>query len=234
MQTELINFYKKNENIEYHYPKKDNASKHWITIESGIPYLLLNLQGVPYLDMLQEAQSLDHLFVPHRDSESHSGWSSLCIHGISSQHTNHFKIYPEYQDLTEDKIPYQWTEIQNRCPVTVDYFKNYFPYDVYHRLRYMKLAPGGFITPHCDHTEVCLNAVNISLNNPSGCEFVFEDQGRIPFSNAGSTFLIANGIKHSVWNRSNIPRYHIIVHGYPTKKSSNFDNTIVDSYNILF
>lgn len=234
MQTELINFYEKNENIEYRYPKKDNASKHWITMESNIPYLLLDLPDVPYAEMLQEAQNLDHLFVPHRDSESHSGWSSLCVHGISSQHTNHYQVYPEYQDLPDNEVPYQWTEIQDRCPVTVNYFKNHFPYDVYHRLRYMKLAPGGYINPHRDHTEVCLNAVNISLNNPKGCKFVFENHGLIPFKDSGSSFLISNGIIHSVWNTSNVPRYHIIVHGYPTSKSLVFDKTIVNSYNNLF
>jgi len=234
MQTDLINFYEQNETIEYHYPKKDNAGKHWITMESGIPYLLLDLPDAPYAAMLQEAQNLDHLFVPHRDSESHSGWSSLCVHGISSQHTNHYQVYPEYQDLPDEQIPYKWTEIQDQCPVTVEYFKNHFPYDIYHRLRYMKLAPGGYINPHRDHNEVCLNAVNISLNNPNGCKFVFENHGLIPFKDSGSAFLIANGIIHSVWNTSDVPRYHIIVHGYPTTKSVKFDKLIVDSYNRLF
>ena len=230
MQTELINFYEKNENIEYFFPKVENPSKHWIMEKSTIPYLLLDLPDAPYSEMLGEAQSLDHLFVSHRDSETHSGWSSLCVHGISSQHTNHYNVYPEYQHLTNEEVPYTWTEIQDRCPVTVNFFKNHFPYDVYHRVRYMKLAPGGYINPHRDHSEICLNAVNMSLNNPTGCKFVFENHGTIPFKDSGSTFLIANGIKHSVWNLSDVPRYHIIVHGYPTSKSSIFNKLVVDSF----
>ena len=234
MQTDLINFYEKNENIEYSFPKIENPTKKWIMEESNIPYLLLDIKNVPYAEMLQEARALDHLFVPHRDSESHYGWSSLCIHGISSKHTDQFAAYPEYAHMHNDEVPYTWTEIQDQCPVTVDFFKNYFPYDVYHRLRFMKLAPGGYITPHVDHMSICLSAINISLNNPAGCKFVFENHGTIPFSDNGSIFAIANGYKHSVWNQSLIPRYHIIVHGYPTTKSRTFDKVVIDSYLNLF
>ena len=233
MQTTLETFFRENENIEYHYPKNENPTKDWIVNESNIPYLSLNLADVPYAAMLQEAQSVDHLFVPHRDSESHSGWSSLCIHGISSQHTDHFASYSEYAHLTNEQVPYSWTEIAEQCPVTVDFFKNHFPYDVYHRVRYMKLAPGGYITPHKDHPGICLNAVNMSLNNPENCKFVFSNHGVIPFKNEGSTFLIANGIEHSVWNNSNMPRYHIIVHGYPSIKGSIFNQLVVDSFKSL-
>ena len=234
MQTTLENFFQQNENIEYHYPKNENPSKDWIVNESNIPYLSLHLTDVHHAVMLQEAQSLDHLFVPHRDSESHSGWSSLCIHGISSQHTDHFASYPEYAHLTNEQVPYTWTEIADRCPITVDFFKNRFPYDVYHRVRFMKLAPGGYITPHKDHTQICLCATNISLNNPKGCNFVFNNYGIIPFSDNGSIFYIANGIEHAVWNNSSIPRYHIIVHGYPTLKGKLFNDIILNSYKAIF
>lgn len=233
MQTNLEIFFQENKNIEYHYPKNENPTKNWIVNESNIPYLLLNLANVPYAEMLEEARSLDHLFVPHRDSESHNGWSSLSIHGISSQHTDHFASYHEYAHLNNEQVPYTWTEIADRCPITIDFFKNHFPYDVYHRVRYMKLAPGGYITPHADHHGVCLNAINISLNNPENCKFMFKGHGIVPFKNEGSTFLIANGIEHSVWNNSDTNRYHIIVHGYPSKKGSIFNQIVVDSFKSL-
>ena len=180
--------------------------------------------------MLSEAMELDDLYVKHRSNDS-SGWASLCIHGITSQHTDHYAVYSEYANLTNEQVPYTWTEIQDRCPTTVDFFKNYFPFDVYHRIRFMRLDPGGYILPHSDSSDLGLRAVNISLNNPDGCDFVFENIGRVPFDNNGSILLIANGYTHSVWNRSNQTRYHLIVHGYSTTQS--YYDLVVKSYNTL-
>jgi hypothetical protein len=230
VQRVLKDFFVNNVNYRYRFEYQDNLSADWILNKSKIPYLSLNLPNVPYQAMLQEAVGLDHLFVKHRSNDS-KGWSSLCIHGISSQHTDHYAVYPEYSNLTNDQVPYTWTEIQDRCPVTTDFFKNYFPYDVYHRIRFMKLESHGFILPHSDSPDLNLRAVNISLNNPQLCQFVFEKHGLVPFSDSGSMFLLANGYKHSVWNLDKQPRYHIIVHGYSTTQP--FRDLVVDSYKAL-
>lgn len=95
----------------------------------------------------------------------------------------------------------------------------------------MKLNPGGYILPHSDSPDLSLRAVNFSLNNPEACNFVFEKYGFIPFRDSGSAFLVANGYQHSVWNLSNQPRYHIIVHGYATTQP--FYDLVVDSYKSL-
>jgi hypothetical protein len=231
MQTILDNFFANNSSkLNFQFERKEDLTADWILNKSRIPYLPLNLNDVPYQEMLAEAGSLDTLFVKHRSNDS-DGWSSLCIHGITSQHTDHYAVYPEYAHLTNDTVPYDWTEIKHRCPVTVEYFKNSFPYDVYHRIRFMKLEPGGYILPHSDSPDLSLRAVNISLNNPPGCDFVFENYGIIPFKNSGSAFLVANGYQHSVWNLSNSPRYHIIVHGYAATQP--YYNLVVDSYKSL-
>lgn len=209
-----------------------NNQAHWIKNKSQVPYLPLPCANVPYADMLAEARALDDLYVLHRSNDS-DGWASLCVHGISSQHTDHYAVYPEYQHLTNDQVPYTWTEIQDRCPVTVNYFKNHFPVDVYHRIRYMRLAPGGYILPHSDSSDLSLRATNFSLNNPNGCEFLFEDFGVIPYSDAGSVFMIANGYTHSVRNESKQSRYHIIVHGYSTTQSSEFNQLVVNGHKSL-
>jgi hypothetical protein len=202
----------------------------WVINQSNVPFIQLQLQNVLYQEMLAEARSLDNLYVSHRDDTS-DGWASLAIHGISSQHTDHYATYPEYSHLSNDAVPYQWTEIQNCCPITVKFLKDQFPYDVYHRVRFMRLAPGGYIKPHSDSNDLGLRAVNISLNNPNKCNFVFEDFGILPFSNSGSIFMVANGYVHSVVNNSEEYRYHIIVHGYSTTQS--FYNLVVDSYKAL-
>jgi hypothetical protein len=232
MQTIIENFFSNNRDKIPNFERNLNPTSDWVQNASGIPYLVLDLPNVPYSKMLEEARSLDDLFIGHRDSsESNWGWSSLVIHGISSQHTDHYLSYPEYADLHMHEVPYTWTEIEDRCPVTVDFFKNQFPYSGYQRIRFMKLAPGGYILPHKDFDKTCLTAINLSLNNPENCEFAFNDHGIVPFSNTGSTIMIANGIQHSVWNRSNESRYHMIVHGWPgLSKKAEFDNLIVKSY----
>ena len=230
MQTILSNFFAEHQNKKYQTEINQEATANWILTSSYIPYLPLYLESVPYHAMLLEAQALDALYVPHRSNDS-LGWASLCVHGITSQHTDHYAVYPEYSNLTNDQIPYTWTEIQDRCPVTIDFFKNYFPFDVYHRIRFMRLDPGGYILPHSDSSDLSLRAVNISLNNPIGCDFVFENIGTVPFADTGSTFLIANGYRHSVWNLSKQTRYHIIVHGYAT--TPKYYNLVTKSYNTL-
>ena len=230
MQTVLNDFFTKNQSKKYQFENKENATADWILNNSHIPYLPLYLESVPYANMLSEAQALDNLYVAHRSNDS-SGWASLCIHGITSQHTDHYAVYSEYTNLTNDQVPYTWTEIQDLCPITVNFFKNIFPFTVYHRIRFMRLDPGGYILPHSDSPDRSLRAVNISLNNPQDCDFVFENIGTIPFSNTGSIFLVANGYTHSVWNRSNQTRYHIIVHGYTT--NHQYYDLVSDSYNSL-
>lgn len=226
----LKDFFAKNENLNYKFEIKSEATADWILNRSYIPYLSLDLESVPYNSMLEEAKALDDLYVKHRSRDSF-GWASLCIHGITSQHTDHYAVYSKYKDLNNDQVPYSWTEIKERCPNTVNFFQNVFPFNVYHRIRFMRLNPGGYILPHSDSSDLGLRAINLSLNNPLGCKFVFENIGALPFSNNGSIFLVANGYCHSVWNRSNISRYHIIVHGYST--TPDYYNLVTKSYNSL-
>lgn len=229
-QQILQSFFDRNRDFVPDYPEPpETLTAHWIQNSSLVPYLTLDLNDVPYKHMLAEAQALDHMFVTHRSNDS-SGWSSLCVHGISSQHTDHYGIYPEYADLTNEQVPYRWTELADACPVTVAYFRDRFPYDVYHRVRFMKLAPGGYILPHSDSPDRGLRATNFSLNNPDACEFVFQGQGLVPLTDSGSAVMLANGYIHSVWNRSTEPRYHIIVHGYATDRHTEFQQLMIRSY----
>ena len=230
MRSILDNFFAEHQNKKYQFEFNKEATANWILNNSNIPYLSLYLESVPYNEMLREAKQLDDLYVSHRSNDS-SGWASLCIHGITSQHTDHYAVYPEYAHLTNEQVPYTWTEIQERCPYTVSFFKNQFPFDVYHRIRFMRLDSGGYILPHSDGTDLNLRAVNISLNNPYDCDFVFSNIGTVPFNDNGSIFLVANGYQHSVWNRSNFTRYHIIVHGYATTQP--YYDLVTKSYNTL-
>ena len=79
-----------------------------IVKESGLPWLPLDID-IPHQAMLEEAQNIKHLFVPHRDKDRqggyrHKGWRSLCIHGISAEKTNHFT---EYGYRSNEEVPLQ-------------------------------------------------------------------------------------------------------------------------------
>jgi hypothetical protein len=205
--------------------KNHNEKFEWILNQSRIPYLELDIDG-PWDKILQEVQQLDHLFVPHRGSDSR-GWSSLCLHGISSTHTDSYSQYEEYQNLPPDQVPYTWTEISELCPVATEYFQTQFPFRQYHRLRFMRIAPGGFISPHSDSTTWQPNAINISLNNPVGCDMVLGRVGTVPFRDTGGVILLNTSYTHTVWNQSDRPRYHMIAHGV---WSGRLGQKIVESY----
>jgi len=191
-------------------PADIHTEFNWITNHSHAPWLQILELDMPYQAILAEAQSLKEMFVYHRGTEDgHIGWRSLAIHGIEATKTN----VPETYGLNSKDVSYDWTEIQDRCPVTVDYFKNHFPYKKYQRLRFMLVEAGGHIAPHRDNKTSHVNsAVNISLNNPVDCRLTTE-VGTLPFEDQGSIFLFNNYYEHAVHNNSTTDRYHIIVHG---------------------
>jgi Aspartyl/Asparaginyl beta-hydroxylase len=228
MNTE--EFFTAHQACQYQYPEfpshlsTDEQRASWILFESGIPYLALDIDG-PWQTMYQEALSLDSEFVAHRGDGA--GWSSLCVHGTAAKETMSYNAYPQYANLPDQSVPYRWTEIQDLCPVTVDYFKNYFPFTTYTRLRYMKLAAGGSIPPHNDGTGTKMVAINIALNNPAGCEMVIEHVGIVPFKSTGGAVAFNNCHNHAVRNLSPVHRYHMIVHGM---WSPVYEQAVVRSY----
>jgi hypothetical protein len=230
MSNTIKDFYSDHSAKTYQYSLVPNGldAFNWITATSRTPYLKLQLDG-PWAEILNEAKQLDELFVPHRGTNS-QGWSSLCLHGLGYDKTDTPVIYPEFAGIPESQLPYKWTEISERCPVATDYFKNKFPYRGYQRLRFMRLAPGGYIEPHVDGTNFMLAAVNISLNNPTGCEMVLENVGIVPFENSGSVMLFNTSHKHMVWNQGTEPRYHMIVHG---QWAPAWSKIVVNSYQLM-
>ena len=67
--------------------------------------------------------------------------------------------------------------------------------------------------PHSDNKfERAFGPLNIAINNPDGCHFVFKEKGIVPFV-AGTGLVLDVGNEHIVINNSNEVRYHVIVHG---------------------
>jgi len=194
------------------------TSFNWIRNESKLPWLPLDID-LPYEEMLEEAKAVKESFVGHRDGDTrggyrHKGWKSVCIHGISSEKTNHFTGYG-YK--SNEETPYTWTDIAEKCPITTNWFKNEYPQEKYYRVRFMLLEPGGYILPHKDTEENILSPVNIALNHPNKCIFKMEKHGVVPMK-PGTVMLLDVGNIHAYVNASKEDRFHIIVHGAPNNQ----------------
>jgi aspartyl/asparaginyl beta-hydroxylase (cupin superfamily) len=125
-----------------------------------------------------------------------------------------------------------WTEIADVCPITTKFFKETMPLDQYLRVRFMLLEPGGYILPHRDNNKNQLQAFNFALNNPKDCFFGIENHGNIPWK-AGDSRIINISTNHAVWNNSNVPRIHMIAHGWAKNNYQSYRDCLIRSYKKL-
>lgn len=206
-------------------PYNPAADFDWIRWHSRLPWLRLDLQ-VPWQEILKEIQGSKAALVPHRDDYSeHQGWLSGCLHGRAWAATREDSYY-------QDQTPFDWTaESQQYFAFTKDFFQSQWPATQYRRLRIMLLEPKGYITLHRDSNNPGLNAVNIAITQPADCKFVFENHGVIPFE-PGSAFWIDTSINHTVYNDSDQPRWHMIVHQH--FDDLRFQELVAKSYHMLY
>jgi hypothetical protein len=165
--------------------------------------------------LLEECQSVEDLYIDHRANDKrgsygHRGWRSLTLHGIDKHKTEH---YVQYGFTTLEEAGYHWTDACDRLPLLTEFIKS-LPFKLVDRVRIMRLAPGGYIMPHSDNKfERAFSPLNIAINNPVDCDFVFKDGGIVPFV-AGTGMILDVGREHCVINKSNEVRYHVIAHGH--------------------
>ena len=167
--------------------------------------------------LLTECRNVDHLYFDHRSQDKkkgygHQGWQSLTLHGIDKHKTEH---YTKYGFNTLEEANYHWTDVCELVPNLYKFLSG-LPYKLFDRVRIMRLAPYGYIMPHSDGKGRIFSPLNIAINNPNNCHFVFKDKGIVPFE-AGSGMIIDVARDHIVINNSNEVRYHIIVHGHYTQ-----------------
>lgn len=208
------------------YPQ-DLKTGREIHMSNQLDYLpIVGFEDADWDKMLWEAKRLEKHYVPHRHHESHSGWSSLCVHGLSSVHTESHHTYG-FKDRKD--APYKWTDVADWCPTIRDFFENRFDYTDYDRIRIMKLSPGGWIIPHRDSVtldEDHIGPTNIALNNPENCHFYMDEIGYLPWEQGRIIKLNLYNL-HCVYNWSNEDRYHIIAHG---RLGPSWNKRIEDSY----
>lgn len=224
---ELEQYWQEN-NKEYEFKYPEQFDPKWIVMESGWPFFKLSaLDNQPWKEMHIEAEALLEYFKDHR-TDYGEGWKSLTLHGLSED----TQTLNSYGDRAETIKQLDWTWVAEQCPVTKKFLTDVWPAEFLNRVRFMLLEPGGYILPHQDRAdeEKRLSVCNISLNNPEGCEFVMKNQGRVPFEDKGSAFLMDISNVHSVWNRSDEPRIHMIIHYELGKRIRDFFYVLRQSY----
>ena len=188
-------------------PSKDFTMREYFQSEGK--YLKLNIE-LPYEEMCKEAFALIDKFTSHRSGEySHGGWESLTIHGLGwDKHENYdFYGYKKGKDASKDM---HWTEIADLCPVTTKWLKEVFPCNRYGRVRFMLLRAGGHIAPHFDSSMKLIENINVALNNPIGCKWIWGD-GEELIMEPGGVYAMNLHYTHELVNNSNEDRMHIII-----------------------
>jgi len=183
----------------------------------------------------KEATLVKEYFVDHREDGGHSGWRSCCIHGIDINKTGHWSKYAK----TESEITYQWTDLSKITP-TITHFWKEFPCEKFARLRFMEVAPNGYVLPHSDAPNGIKNTefdmmdhmipINIAISHPEGCFMEVGDYGRVPWKN-GKAFIVNITNTHSVHNPTPFFRTHLIAHCIIGNKKEEFAELVVRSYN---
>ncbi len=194
-----------------------------------IPFLKLSLPAFSHEQMLKEALELESRAVGHRSKDNY-GWKSLCLHGIASDKTLSSDRYGYSSEL---EAPYRWTEISEQCPETTRFLKDLLQtehFERFHRVRFMYLEPGGRINFHQDRDDhnKSLGPLNVALNMPPECHWVFKNWGTVPFE-PGSGYAVDISNQHGVWNFSKETRVHLILHG---RYGANYYNKIAESVSL--
>ena len=192
-----------------------------IKTDTNIPFLDLDL-GFPYEIAMNEINEIEsELFFTHRSDESNN-WSQFVMYGTSVDGTTS----PWHDPNTT------WTpDALKKMPLTVEWFKNYYPSNEFSKIKIACIGPGGSIDPHVDGSAKGFtignrSTVNIAVNNPPGAEFHIAET-IIPFK-PGSAMLIDFGMTHSVINKSKINRYHILVG--QRDETDEFKTKVIESY----
>ena len=160
--------------------------------------------NVPVQDIYKEIQNIKKYLRMHR-SDSGIGWRAFCIHGQSYKRTKEDSHYPDF-------LGHDWTpEALENMPVTVKWLKS-LRYKSFQRVRVMCLLPKSFINLHKDSNHSKLGAVNVAINNPKECKFYLQNHGVLDFK-PGTAYELDLVNYHTVVNNSNVPRFHIIIHG---------------------
>jgi hypothetical protein len=197
----------------------ENDSVGWIKIDKEFPLSAWE----------QEKEEAEPYYVQHRNN-THRGWKSCCIHGISIDTTVH-KEHGEFK----------WSELSEKVPSITKFWKE-FPCESFKRIRFMKLEAGGYINIHNDLPNdnklarlKDLNvlgttvAINVAITNPVGCRMIIEGCGSVPWT-PGDIFIINNTKNHCVINQGTQDRIHMIAECVIGERMDDFINLVYQGF----
>lgn len=74
----------------------------------------------------------------------------------------------------------------------------------------MLLRAGGRIAPHSDSSMKLIENINVALNNPKGCEWIWGDGEKL-IMEPGGVYAMNLHYTHELVNNSNEDRMHMII-----------------------
>ena len=197
-----------------------------------IGWLQLDTSFENYIDH-QELSAVNDFYVDHREGENHKGWQSCCVHGLGITKT---QVSQQYGHVDELNAPYYWTALAKLAPKATEFWKN-FPAEKFTRVRFMKLAPNGYVGLHNDFPTNMLDnidlldyllPINCSITHPKDCIMEIENHGIVPWK-PGSVFLINILNNHTVKNNSAEDRIHMIAQAHVGNQREKFCELIARS-----
>jgi hypothetical protein len=196
-------------------------------------YMKLDL-SIPHEQMYIEAKNLRDLYIPYYPT-SFNKWYCLPIKGIDADNPFHWQGGPnkgKYKSANDFASHVKWTKISEMCPITTEWLKTVYPSNSLGRVRFMLLEAGGSLGYHTDNDVNLFGNINIALNNPIGCKWLWLDGESLEF-NPGDIYTINTSYKHSVVNESEEDRYHIIIHhNDSTDEYKKLMITSMEKYNV--
>jgi hypothetical protein len=180
---------------------------------SDVKWAEMNFE-VPCADILEEYNKVKNYTLKHRPKDGHKDWYAVTLYGVSSKNTN---SHWEYGLKAKKSI----TDVGCKCLKTIKWV-NSLPYDRIDDIRFLVIKPFGYIKEHIDVSDqYWLDPLNISVTYPEGSEF-YMDGDLVPYK-PGVSMVLNIHYPHSVFNKSDKERLHLLVHG---KKNKDFWNDV--------
>ena len=198
---------------------------------SNLPALKIDID-YPQNKILEEIKNISEKYFIKQIKNDH--WKATALRGLSFD-----KPRPcfEYGYKNEEEVPYIWTEVSKKCPITTSFLKKNFDVNLY-RVLVRNLKSGGKIHPHRDSLKSSLGISNktssektkfliLSIQWPKDVIFNIGDYS-LPIK-TGEAWMINYSLIHEVANYSNQDRYMLTVTG-DLDNSENFRNIVENSY----
>ncbi len=185
-------------NVHFAFKKMRGRKINFLSLESGIDVSSIRQKLAQFSEQKWQESGREKLYEPHRDTQA-----LLLIHDDDFRH---FKpsLLPLFETFRSDLEP-----LFQRFP---EFYKSqgYFVRALFARLR-----AGGAIAPHVDRVPSLLNCHRVHLPITSNRDVWFSVGGESINMRVGDLTEINNATVHTVENKSDEDRIHLIIDWVP-------------------